>query len=226
MPQEMAVTGNDSGLNKGDYGMEHNIQASMEAAIAKNEVEHLNAKRIQDEVEDLKEAGYMGFGQGFNNNCNGMGEGLLFGMLASGGHGWGRGGGSSSCGCNGSHDLVELLRDGHEGVLSMKDDVNRNSLREADIRHEDAMRFQHGLDKNESKTIEMAFSLERDMALGFKDMGDKLCRLEKDTLKRELDDCYRKLSDEKDEKLELRAVIREGKQTQAFIEAVNKIAGR
>lgn len=211
---------------KGDDScMEHATQLGVEAAIAKSEVRHLNAKRIQDEVEDLKGDGCMGYGYGYGSNCGGIGEGLLLGLMAGGGHGWGHGGGyghGGNCGHggHGCHDTIEVLRDNHEGVLSIKDDVNRNALREADIRHEDAMRFQKGLDRNELKTVEVACKLEKDMACGFKDISDKICMLEKESLKRELCEVERKLQDCKEEKLELKEIIRDNKQTQTLLAAI------
>lgn len=206
-------------------------QMGVEAAIAQNEVRHLNAKRIQDEVEDLKGCGNMGYGYGFGGyGCGGIGEGLLVGLLAGGGCGWGRGGYGNDCGhgyghgCgHDCHDTVEILRDNHDGVLSIKDDVNRNALREADIRHEDAMRFQKGLDRNELKTVEVACKLEKDMFCGFKDISDKICGLEKENLKRELCEAERKLQDCKEEKLALKEIIRENTQTQTLLNAIAAI---
>lgn len=228
MPREMDSFSSDE---KEGYDMGHATQMGVEAAIAKNEVEHLNAKRIQDEVECLKEAkcmGFGGYGGYYGGNCGGLGEGLVLGLLASGGHGWGGHGGHGGhgdCGHGGHdcHNTIEILRDNHDGVLSIKDDVNRNALREADIRHEDAMRFQKDLDRNELKTVEVACKLEKDMACGFKDISDKLCKIEMDAVKRDLCEVQRKLDKCEEEKIELREIVRDNKQTQTLLDAIAAI---
>lgn len=206
--------------DKEGEGMDNVTQMGVEAAIAKSEVAHLNAKRIQDEIEDLKGDGRMGYGYGYG----GCGEGLLLGLIAAGGYGWGHRG-HDGCGHHGHdcHDTIEILRDNHEGVLSVKDDVNRNALREADIRHEDAMRFQKGLDKNELKTVEVGCKLEKDMYSGFKDISDKLCAMEKENLKRELAECERKLAKAELQETELREIIRDNTQTQTLLDAIAAI---
>lgn len=225
----------EDGHKKEECGMHHAThlgatQMGVEAAIAQNEVEHLNAKRIQDEVEDLKEDireddDRMMFGNGFGN-CGGMSEGLLFGLLAGGGFGWGgRNGHCADGGASIHQDIMTVIRDSHDSVLSLKDDVNRNALREADIRHEDAMRFQCELDRNELKAVEIACKLEKDMACGFKDISDKICGIEKDTLRRELEDVRRKLCQADDEKIELREIIRDNKQTQTLLNAIAAACG-
>lgn len=195
-------------------------QHGVEAAIAKNEVAHLNAKRIQDEVEDVKHELREEEMMPMFNNCGGFGgggmaTGLMFGLLASGGL-WGNRGRDCGDG-HGCHDTIEIIRDNHDGVLSIKDQMNCNALRECEARHADAMAFQKGLDSNKLATVEVACKLEKDMACGFAAISDKLCNIEKDCLKNEL--C------ERNEKIEeLKAKLREQTNTAAILAAISGIS--
>lgn len=191
-------------------------QASMEAAIAKSEVAHLNAKRIQDEIEDVKHELREDDVKMFYPGCGGVGEGLLFGLLAGGGYGWG--GKGHGCGGHGGHcDTIEILRDNHDGVLSIKDQINNNAIHEADVRHEDAMDFQKGLDCNKLATVEAACKIERDMACGFAAVTEKLNCMEKDDLKRDLCACKEKVE-------ELKSKLSDQTQTQTILDAIAAIS--
>lgn len=209
----------------------HATQMGVEAAIAKNEVAHLNSKRIQDEVRDLKEEEEMGMiypghcGDGFG--AGGMGMGLMFGLLASGGLGWGRGGfGHGGCGdgCGrGCHDTIEILRDNHDGVLALEKDINCNAREEAEARHRDAMMFQKELDRNELKIVEVGCKLEKDMFCGFEKLNEKLCCIEKEGLKDKIDTLRCKLNKAEEKEEELREIIRDNKQTQTLLDAIAAI---
>lgn len=177
-------------------------QTGVEAAIAKNEVEHLNAKRIQDQVEDVKhelredEEMMM-----FPGNCGGFGgggmaTGLLFGLLASGGCGWGgRGHGGCGDGGRGHHDTIEILRDNHDGILNLKDEASRNALAAADARRQDALLFQKELDCNKLTTVEAMCKLQKEIECGFREVDKQFCCLKEGMLKNELEERNEKIED-------------------------------
>lgn len=218
MSEVMSYSHSGDQTKKEEYVMHPATQTGVEAAIAKNEVEHLNAKRIQDQVEDVKhelrEDEEMMMFPG--NNCGGggsMATGLLFGLLASGGLWGGRGRGCDGDGGHGCHDTIEILRDNHDGILNLKDEASRNALFAANARHEDTLAVQKGLDCNKITTIEAMCKLQKEMDCGFREIDRQFCCLKEDSLKRELHEAEEKIE-------ELKLKISQNDQTQTLLAAI------
>lgn len=215
------VSYKDNTKEEADY-MHTATQSGVEAAIAKNEVDHLNAKRIQDEVEDVKDElredektmMFPGVNCGFGSD--GMTSGLMLGMLASGGIGWGGKCGSGhghGCGDSCHHDTIEILRDNHDGILNLKDEMSRNALAAAVAHGNEMLVFQKELDTGRITTIESIGKIQKEMECGFREVDKQFCCLKEEMLKNEL--CK---SNEKIE--ELKAIIRTNAQTAEIIAAI------